>query len=237
MNWPRCSLPTTATLTCVYAAGMLLSIGYLYIVPSVFDYRGPASEAYEAGDYAAAAEYYGRIVELRPMESEAHFFRGYSLGAQGDVHGALASLDAALEFAPRAVPALTGKALLLLHLSRFQEAVDAAARLRGHESDYLFVQYALAHHLIESGDLEQAEALLRRALGVDSKWAPGHFSLGCVLNRSGRPRQALEALGRARALDPTIQDTSYASTWLVNPSPDWPLRDAAAIPERTCREE
>ncbi len=237
MNWPRCSLPTTATVSCIYAAGMLLAIGSLYLVPSVFDYRGPAGEAYEAGDYAEAAEYYGRIVELRPMDSEAHFFRGHSLGAQGDLHGALASIDAALEIAPRAAPALTGKTLLLLHLSRIQEAVDVAAQLRGDESLYLFVQYALVRHLIESGDLEQAEAMLRQALGVDSAWAPGYLSLGCVLNRSGRPRQALEALGRARALDPAIEGVDYAWLWLEDPSPDWPMRDDATIPAPMCREE
>ena len=84
--------------------------------------------------------------------------------------------------------------------------------------------------------LEQAEAMLRQALAVDSEWAPGYLSLGCVLNRSGRPRQALEALGRARALDPTI-DVDYASLWLEDPFPDWPMRDDATIPARICREE
>ncbi len=236
MSWPPYRLHTTATVSCVYAAGMLLSIGSLYLVPSVFDYRGPAREAYEAGDFAAAAEYYGRIVALRPMDSEAHFFRGQSLGFRGDLHGALASIDAALEIAPRAAPALTGKTLLLLHLSRFQEAVDVAAQLRSDESHYLFVQYAVVRHLIASGELEQAEAMLRQALAVDSEWAPGYLSLGCVLNRSGRPRQALEALGRARALDPTI-DVDYASLWLEDPFPDWPMRDDATIPARICREE
>lgn len=237
MSWPPYRLHTTATVSCIYAAGMLLSIGYLYLAPSVFDYRGPAREAYEAGDYAAAAEYYERIVELRPMDSEPHFFRGYCLGAQGDLHGALASFDAALEIAPQAASALTGKTLLLLHMSRFREAVDVAAQLSSHDSLYLFVQYTLAHRLIASGNLEQAEAILRQALGVHGAWSPGYFSLGCVLNRSGRPRQALEALGRARALDPTIEDVGYAQTRLEDPSPDWPWRDEATIFAPTCREE
>ena len=81
MSWPRCSLPTTATVSCVYAAGMLLSIGSLYLVPSAFDYRGPASEAYEAGDFAAAAEYYGRIVELRPRDSRLTSFEANPWGS------------------------------------------------------------------------------------------------------------------------------------------------------------
>ena len=235
MNWPRYSLPTTATVSCIYAAGMLLSIGYLYLAPSVFDYRGPASEAYQAGEYATAAEYYGRIVELRPEDSEAHFFRGYSLGAQGDLHGALASFDAALELAPHAESALTGKALLLLHLSRFQEAAEIGTRFHSEDS-YLFVQYVLAYRLLESGDLEQAERVLRQAVGAHTAWSSGYFGLGCVLNRSGRTREAVEALDRAKALDPTIGDVGYESVWLKDPSPDWPLRDDDTIPSQPCQE-
>ena len=41
-------------------------------------------------------EYFEKIVELRPRDSDSHFYRGYSLGAQGDYEGALASFDAAL---------------------------------------------------------------------------------------------------------------------------------------------
>ena len=73
MSRPRYSLKATATVSCIYAAGMLLCIGYLYLVPSIFDYWGPASEAYQDGDYEAAAEYFEKIVELRPRDSDSHY--------------------------------------------------------------------------------------------------------------------------------------------------------------------
>ncbi len=239
MSRPRYSPKVTATLVCAYAGGMLLCIGYLYLVPSLFDYWGPASEAYQDGDYEAAAEYFEKIVELRPRDSDSHFYRGYSLGTQGDYEGALASFDAALEIKPHDSRVLSFKAIALLRLSRFEEAVDVGTQFSSQDSSYFFVQYALAYHLVESGDLERAEGMLLQAVAADSTWILGHLSLGCLLNRSGRPRKALEAHARARALEPTIPDVGYESASALLPIPyaPWPLRDNATRPVQTCREE
>lgn len=252
MSRPRYSLKATATVSCIYAAGMLLCIGYLYLVPSVFDYWGSASEAYRDGDYEAAAEYFEKIVELRPRDSNSHFHRGYSLGTQGDYEGALASFDAALAIKPDDSRVLSFKAIALLRLSRFEEAVDVGTRLNrlrfekgvdvgtglsSQDSSYFFVRYALAHDLVESGDLDQAEGMLRQAVATDTTWILGHWSLGCVLNRSGRSPQALEALGRARALAPTIKDMDYESARLPIPYAPWPWRDDQERVAQACREE
>lgn len=252
MSRRRYSLKATATVSCIYAAGMLLCIGYLYLVPSVFDYWGSASEAYRDGDYEAAAEYFEKIVELRPRDSDSHFYRGYSLGAQGDYEGALASFDAALEIKPDDSRVLSFKTIALLRRSRFKEAVDVGTRLNSlrfeegvdvdaglssQDSSYFFVQYALAYHLVESGDLEQAERMLRQAVAADSTWILGYLSLECILNRTGRPLEALEAHARARALDANLKEMPYESTVLPIPYGSWPSRNDEERVAQTCREE
>ena len=237
MTRPPYSLKATAAVSCVYAAGMLLCIGYLYLVPSIFDYWGPARKAFEDGDFASASEYYDRILELRPRAFYPHYFRGYTSGAQGDLEGALASFDAALEIKPHDSFTLAAKAIVLLRLSRFEEAVDVGTQFSSHDSSYFYVQYALAYHLLESGDLEQAEGMLRQAVAVDTTWALGHYSLGCVLNRSGRPRLAVEAYTRAKTLDPTITDVGYESAWLRIAAPPWPVSDDEEKTAQACWEE
>lgn len=237
MSRRRYSLKATATVSSIYAAGMLLCIGYLYLVPSIFDYWGPARKAFGDGDFASAFEYYDRIVKLRPRHFFSHYFRGYSLGAQGDHEGALASFNAALELKPHDSFTLSAKTIVLLRLSRFEEAVDVGTHFSSHDSSYFFVQYALAYHLLESGDLEQAEGMLRQAVAADTAWALGHYSLGCVLNRSGRPREALEAYTRAKTMDPAITDVGYESAWLRIPLPPWPVSEDERGAAQACREE
>lgn len=252
MSTPRYRLKATATVSCIYAAGMLLCIGYLYLVPSIFDYWGPASEAYQDGDYEAAAGYFEKIVELRPRDSDSHFYRGYSLGTQGDYEGALASFDAALEIKPDDSRVLSFKTIALLRRSRFEEAVDVGTRLNrlrfeeevdvdaglsSQDSSYFFVQYALAYHLLESGDLDQAEGMLRQAVAADSTWILGYLSLECILNRTGRPLEALEAHARARALDANLKEMPYESTVLPIPYGSWPSRNDEERVAQACREE
>lgn len=237
MGRPRYSLKATATISCIYTAGTLLCIGYLYLVPSVFDYWGPARKAFHDGDFATASEYYDRILELRPRHFYSHYFRGYSLSAQGDYEEALASFNAALELEPHDSYTLAAKAIGLLRLSRFEEAVDVGTQFSSHDSSYFYVQYALAYHLLESGDLERAEGMLRQAVAADTAWALGHYSLGCVLNRGGRPRQAVETYTRAKTLDPTITDVGYGSAWLRTPDPPWPLSDEERGAAQACWED
>ena len=227
------------------------AFGYLYLVPSFWDYWGPASEAYQDGDYEAAAEYFEKIVELRPRDSDSHFYRGYSLGTQGDYEGALASFDAALEIKPHDSRVLSFKAIALLRLSRFEDAVDVGTRLNrlrfeeavevgtglsSQDSSYFFVQYALAYHLLESGDLERAEGMLHQAVAADSTWILGYLSLECILNRSGRHLEALEAHARAKALDANLKEMPYESTVLPIPHSPWPSRNGEERVAQTCRD-
>ena len=102
MSRRRYSLKATATVSCIYAAGMLLCIGYLYLVPSMFDYWGPASEVSirmvtTKHRPSSTSRRLSNCVRGTPTLTT---YRGYSLGAQGDYEGALASFDAALELKP-----------------------------------------------------------------------------------------------------------------------------------------
>ena len=63
-----------------------------------------------------------------------------------------------------------------------------------------YLQLALAQ--VESGDLDEAEIHLRRALEVDPELAPARFQLGEVLRRQGRPDESAEQYLHALRLNP-----------------------------------
>jgi predicted O-linked N-acetylglucosamine transferase (SPINDLY family) len=94
---------------------------------------------------------------------------------------------------------LLGSALLFE--GRLQEAVAplrAAAALLTQRT----VQYRLAHCLFGLGDLNAAEAALRREIFAFPDYASAHNTLGAVLAAQGRKQEALDALLTALRADP-----------------------------------
>jgi tetratricopeptide (TPR) repeat protein len=60
------------------------------------------------------------------------------------------------------------------------------------------------------GELQEAEELLRAALGYDENFAPAHYQLGKLLEQTDRVDDAVAALNRAVAADPAFADPHYA---------------------------
>lgn len=79
------------------------------------------------------------------------------------------------------------------------ERAEHAARLDRRNASYLNL-LAVAH--AEAGELERAEAALRRALRLEPAYAEGHYNLGKVLQKRGDLAGARIAYGRAVALAP-----------------------------------
>lgn len=59
-----------------------------------------------------------------------------------------------------------------------------------------------AHHALSEGDLDRAEALCRRAIAVQPRFAPAHHLMGMLCGQTERLQEALAALDRALVLDP-----------------------------------
>jgi tetratricopeptide (TPR) repeat protein len=64
--------------------------------------------------------------------------------------------------------------------------------------------------LLKSGRYEEAEALLREALGYDEKLAETRFQLGNVLEKEKKFKEAIEELSAAATLDPSYPEPHYA---------------------------
>jgi tetratricopeptide (TPR) repeat protein len=111
---------------------------------------------------------------------------------------------AAAGSAPERLLALTRRADLLL------EAANAASRVDGARARSFFAQGHLLKgvELLEKGDLEGAETVLRIAAKDDPDSAHAHFALARVLARRGKTDAAREALREALRLSPDLADSA-----------------------------
>ncbi len=83
---------------------------------------------HRAGAHAAAAERFGRALEIEPENAAFHYNLGETLRARDKTHEALAAYYRALAFDPAFAGAYTGIGILCLDQNRLPEAADVLRR-------------------------------------------------------------------------------------------------------------
>ncbi|NUQ62887.1 MAG: tetratricopeptide repeat protein [Pirellulales bacterium] len=119
------------------------------------------------------AEFLEEAIRTAPADPAALRTRGLMYAAQGKSEQALADFNAALELDSDHAPTLEAKAMVLVQLNRYDEALVVLAKVRQLEPESIapLVQEARIHALQENNDaalhtLEQAEKMEPENLGV-----------------------------------------------------------------------
>jgi Flp pilus assembly protein TadD len=89
----------------------------------------------------------------------------------------------------------------LMAAGEYELALDAYMRAAGEEGLNVDTLSAMGSANLRLGRLNQAEALLRRAVDEDAGFAPAWNNLGVVLMERGKTGEAAEAFRRAYATD------------------------------------
>lgn len=155
---------------------------------TVSDVVDEANELLKAGDFSAAAELYGKVVNASPSFVPALIGRAKCLDALGESQLALSTASNAVNYASRHHPKLMGdaralRAKLLIDIGNYQDAVDgmdAAVLQDPANADFLLVRASALRQLVEA--------------------AP---NLGRPENDQKRLLFALSSLNRAAKLDNT----------------------------------
>ena len=132
-------------------------------------------------------------------------------GRQGDLEGALAAADKALELAPKDQNAQLRKAEVLLELgyrdskpdriAEGRKLVDAVLAAEPSNPGGLFVKAKLD---MADNKLDDAVQALRSAIDVRPDWAEAHFLLGTSLRLTGQRSAARTELARALEIDASL---------------------------------
>jgi len=135
---------------------------------------------YDAGQYAAAAERYERVIAR-----DASFVRAYdNLGLS---YEALNEPDKALQ--------------------AYRKAVELN---RNAKSPSPWPPLNLGTLLRQRGELKEAESLLREAVAADGSLPQAHYQLGGLLEQAQRYDEAVTELTAAASADPAYADPHYA---------------------------
>ncbi|MYD98938.1 MAG: tetratricopeptide repeat protein [Gammaproteobacteria bacterium] len=145
---------------------------------------------------------------MRGLAANSHALAsaGTALAARGELRAAEAQFRKVLSIRPGTPQDLGNLATVLSRQGRHAEAMEFFARgLAGSPDDIVLLSHqGLTQMMI--GDVEAAEASLKRAATLDPSYPQGQFNLGTLRFGQGRHRDAIALFQRTLALDPGLTD-------------------------------
>ncbi len=165
----------------------------------------------QKGDIAKADELMERATQKQPDNPRPFLVLSSYKGRQGDLEGALAAADKAIELAPKDQNAQLRKAEVLLELgyrdskpdriAEGRKLVDVVLAAEPSNPGGLFVKAKID---MADNKLEDAVQALRSAIDVRPDWAEAHFLLGTALRLTGQRSAARTELARALEIDASL---------------------------------
>ncbi len=141
--------------------------------------------------------------------AQAWFYQGLQQARTGDLLGAIASYDAAIELKPHVDEYWFNRALTLFHLENFAEAIasyDAAIELK---PDYYKAWYNRGGILGELGEFDQAVISFERVIAIKPDFSEAWSSRGLALMKLGQLSEAIASYDQALLLEPQDPENWY----------------------------
>ncbi len=150
----------------------------------------------DRGDLDGAVEFYEKTREKNPKYSQAYSSLGAILRDKGDLLGAFKNFKKALELEEGAkLP----KEEMAKILGRVQEEVRRRDLIR--EAEELLIEGGA---MAESGNLERAIEVYKRAIELNPTYLIGYYLLGLAYEKMGDSKLAGETYNRIVDIDPNV---------------------------------
>ncbi len=169
------------------------------------------------GDQDATTALLELAAKVKPGDVKPHMILARTRSSQGDMEGALAAIDQALEIDDTSSKPLLAKAEILIQEGFAQEdeariaegaaIVERALASEPTNPNALFVKAKL---VLARNDGEAATRFARGAIDVRPNWAQAHFILGQALTATGDTSSARAEIARAVELDPGLLEARRA---------------------------
>ncbi len=160
--------------------------------------------ALERGDFAEAQTHLAHAVELNPRYPDLHYLLAYTRHSEGDLPGALESVDLAIEYNPVFARARILRGAIYYALGQHDRGITELESALRMDSDLPDVRSALNAH--ESGDVRTALKAILHSIQPTTSEVEVHQRQGDEHFRRGRFEDAAIEYLRALDLSPAYAD-------------------------------
>jgi tetratricopeptide (TPR) repeat protein len=202
---------------------LMREIDELLLSAEAYNVRG--GRALDAGNWAAAAEYFRKGLALKPADPSLRHRLGTALYQLGDVRGAIEQFEQVIRTSPEYAKAHFSLGVLMEASGRYQEAMDRFSTALKYDSRYVQARVQLAGVLGRSGHPQEALREYQQALEMDPTLSEAAFGYAMTLVRLHRYQEARDRLldgMKAHAGDSIF---SLALARLLAAAPDDRVRD------------
>jgi tetratricopeptide (TPR) repeat protein len=165
-----------------------------------------------AGRLDLAEGQFRKAIQLDPQYSSAHYFLARLLYTQNHFEEAIKESKKTIALSPNFVRAYENLGLCYEGEQRFQEAKRWYLEAIDHEKAGLRTEWPmldLSTMLIRQGRLSEAKPYLLGALAINPRNSHAVFELGVLMEKSGKPQDALQQFEKATRLDPRWASPYY----------------------------
>jgi len=142
-------------------------------------------------------------------QAQGWFYQGLQQAKTGDLLGAIASYDQAIELQPEFSEYWFNRGLTLFHLERFEETIAAYETATQLKPDYYKAWYNRGGTLGELGYFEEAIASFDKAIEIKPDYQEAWSSRGLALLKLGWLPEAISSYDQALHLQPEDQENWY----------------------------
>jgi protein O-mannosyl-transferase len=178
------------------------------------------------GDIGRATNHLATSLQLNPTNTSSRFHLARCFSMLGNRKAAASNCLEVLKAEPNDYLTMIFLGHLYLDDKKEQMAMDLfseAAREHPHSAE---AQHAYGVGLLKTGSVDDATLRFRKALELNSSFAPAHRHLAQALAALGRPHDAIVSYQKAIALRPSFAEALNDLAWLLATHPDDNVRNA-----------
>jgi CHAT domain-containing protein/tetratricopeptide (TPR) repeat protein len=149
------------------------------------------------------------IIEHKTDQAQSLFYHGLQLAKTGDLLGAIAAYDQALELQPNSSEYWFNRGLTLFHLEQLTEAIAAYEQALELKPDFYKAWYNRGGTLGELGQFDAAIASFEQAIEIKPDSPESWASRGLALMKLGLVSEAISSYDQALLLQPQDQENWY----------------------------
>jgi tetratricopeptide (TPR) repeat protein len=195
------------------------------LLETALAYESRGLRSFETGQWAEAAAYFRKGVELEPENPSVRHKLGTALALMGDARGAEEQFQIVVRQSPSFAKAHYSLGLLMESSGRRQKAVEELSLAARYDPNYVDAHMRLAELLLQSGQAGPSLARYERAMAIDPRQPRARYGYAMALVRLGRFRDVREWLTEAIRLHPDQPGFAHALARVLVAAPDDSVRD------------